>query len=171
MTTGFLNNADNFLRGLIPVALALFFVVLSVLPYGVPFLATIFPALALISVYYWSIHRPELFPATAVFAVGFIQDILSGSPLGLTAFVLLLVHGFIVNQRRVFLGKPFLVAWWGFGLVAIGATLASWLIASMFNEEVMEPFSVFMQLCTTVAVFPAFSWLFARLQRSVMRQQ
>ena len=171
MTTGLLNQVDNFLRGLIPVTLTLFFVILGVLPYGVPFLATIFPALALISVYYWSIHRPELFPATAVFAIGFIQDILSGSPLGLTAFILLLVHGFIVNQRRVFLGKSFLVAWWGFGLVAIGATLVSWLIASLFNEMVMEPLSVFMQLCTTVAVFPAFSWLFAKLQGGLMRQQ
>ncbi len=84
--------ADSVARHLIPLLLAIGFVVLGTLPYQIPLLGPVFPAMTLVVVYFWSIYRPELLPAAAVFLVGFFQDVLSGAPLGLSSFVLLLVH-------------------------------------------------------------------------------
>jgi rod shape-determining protein MreD len=159
--------ADTFARNSIPMLFAIVFVLLGALPYQIPLLGPIFPALALIVVYFWSIFRPELVPAAAVFLIGFFQDVLTGAPLGLSSLVLLVVHGVIVNQRRVFIGKSFWVAWMGFAVVATGAALGGWAIASIFNGIFMSAGALMIQLLLTVAIYPGFSWAFAMVQKII----
>lgn len=157
------------MRALVPPFVTLVIVLLSQLPYGAPYLPEVTPALSLIAVYYWSIYRPELLPAYAVFLIGLVQDILSGTPLGITALVLLVVHAIVSAQRRVFLGKTFLVEWWGFLLVAGGALAATWLIASLFFVALLPPGPVVVQLLLTVALYPPFMWVLSRIQRVLVR--
>ncbi|NQV19961.1 MAG: rod shape-determining protein MreD [Rhodospirillales bacterium] len=158
---------DGIARNLIPALLAISFVLLGALPYQIPLLGPIFPALTLIVVYFWSIYRPELVPPAAVFLIGFFQDILTGAPLGLSSFVLLLVHGVVVNQRRVFMGKPFWVAWMGFAMVAIGTAIGSWIIASIYNGTFMNAGALSIQLVLTISIYPGFSWMFSMIQRII----
>lgn len=158
---------DAMARNSIPILLAVAFVLLGVLPYQIPLLGPIFPALALVVVYFWSIFRPELIPAAAVFLIGFFQDVLTGAPLGLSSLVLLVVHGVVVNQRRVFIGKSFWVAWMGFAVVAVGAALGCWVIASIYNGAFMAAGALAIQLLLTVAIYPGFSWGFSMVQKII----
>lgn len=159
--------ADDIARNMIPVILALSFVLLGALPYQIPLLGPVFPALPLIVVYFWSISRPKLLPPVAVFLIGFFQDILTGAPLGLSSFVLLLVHGFVASQRRVFIGKSFVVAWMGFALVAVGAAIGGWIIASIYNATFMNAGALIIQLLLTIVIYPGFSWLFSMVQKII----
>jgi rod shape-determining protein MreD len=67
----------------LPIFLTLLLVVAAVLPWGGPDWSEM--ALALLpvaAVYFWSLRRPHLMPALAVFALGLVLDVLSHQPLG-----------------------------------------------------------------------------------------
>ena len=80
------------LRGLTPLVLTLMLALLTVVPLRIPDFAPVTPALTVIAIYYWGIYRPDLMPIVATFAIGMFQDIIAGTPLGLTSLVLLTVH-------------------------------------------------------------------------------
>ena len=103
------NKISNFVRICIPVTLSIILIFLSVLPYGFPKSALAAPILALISVYYWSVFRPDLMPASAAFLLGLLVDILSAGPPGLNALaaaitwiVASLFHGIILDYVPLF---------------------------------------------------------------------
>ncbi len=154
---------------LIPATLTLAAVLLSVVPGGFSALPETTPFFALMAVYHWSIYRPELLPAPVVFTLGLVQDGLTGEPLGLFALVLVVVHGLVSTQRRAFLGKTFLIEWFGFAFVAVGATLACWLIACVYFAALVDPLPVALQGILTFAVYPCVVWIFARVARATQR--
>jgi rod shape-determining protein MreD len=161
---------DAWARKLLPFAMTVLLVMLSVTPLHVPALGTVAPALSLMAVYYWAIFRPDLLPALAVFAVGLFQDVLGGLPLGVTALALLAVFGVVSSQRRFFLGKSFLVMWWGFMLIAAGVTVAMWLLLSALSGTLIAPGPVVVHFLLTLALFPCFTWLFIRVQQAFLQQ-
>lgn len=164
------HRLDAWARKLLPFAMTVFLVMLSVTPLHIPGLGAVAPALSLIAVYYWAIFRPDLLPAPAVFAVGLFQDVLGGLPLGVTALAWLVVFGIVSSQRRFFLGKSFLVMWWGFVLIAAGVTAAMWLLLSALFGTLLASGPVVVQFLLTVALFPAFTWVFIRAQRALLQQ-
>jgi len=155
------------LRSTIPGLLLMLCIFVAALPTGVPYFADVTPFLSLMAVYYWSIYRPDLMPVLLVFAAGLVQDVVTGNPIGLMALVLVLVHGVGVSQRRVFLGKSFPVEWWGFGLVALGAGILAWMLASLYNVFLLDPTTVAVQALLTVAVYPLVTRLFSRAARAL----
>lgn len=161
---------DTWARRLLPFAVTVLLVMLSVTPLHLPGLGAVAPALSLMAVYYWAIFRPELMPAPAVFAVGLFEDVLHGLPLGVTALALLSVFGVVSSQRRFFLGKSFLVMWWGFMLVAAGVTAGMWLLLSALHGTLLAPGPAALRFALTLALFPFFTWLFIRAQRAFLQQ-
>lgn len=153
------------LKSLLPVGLTVLLVLAAYLPYGSAELSRLFPQFALISVFFWSVYQPNLMPAGAAFLIGFVSDVLSGMPLGLTALVLVLLQYAALHQRRAFVGRPFLVGWFGFALLAAVAMVLVWLGASLFYMTAFEPAPVLVQLASTVAVYPLVAEFFGWLQR------
>ena len=169
MIVGFWYRFEMALRGLTPVLMTLMLAFLAVVPLHIPEFAPVTPALTVIAVYYWGIYRPDLTPMAAVFAVGIVQDTLAGTPLGFTSLVLIVVQAVVVSQRRFFHGKTFLVEWWGFMLVAPGAALLSWVLASLYYGVLVAPRPLGFQLLLTIALYPCLTWLFARAQQHLLR--
>lgn len=169
MKTSLTDQLDRATRQLVPVGLTLLLVILSVAPVQVPAYGTIAPAVSLIAVFYWALSRPELQPAPAVFAIGLIEDVLHGYPLGSTAVVLLLAHLLVIWQRRHIHGKPFLVIWLAFAFIAVGAALLRWSIVGGLDDTAQGlPGAVF-QALMTVAVFPLIVLVLSRVQATVLR--
>ena len=168
--TGGLAQLDLFARKLFPFALSVMLLVLSVAPLPIPGYAQVVPAFGVMAVYYWAIHRPDLLPAIAVFALGLLEDILTGAPTGVNALVLVLVYGVMRNQRRPFLGKPFLVMWFGFLFVAPSAALAHWLLYSMVAGHLVPFRPALVALALTLALYRWLTFLFAAGQRAFLRQ-
>ena len=160
---------DTIARRILPFAITVLLALAAAAPSRVPELAALMPAVTLISVYYWTIFRPDLMPALAVFAIGLFQDILSGVPLGVNALVLLLVYALVLGQRRFFLGKSFFVMWWGFLLIVAGAFTLIWLALCALEATVLDPMPAVFQGAVTLAVFPIFTRLFIRTQQAMLR--
>src|SRR3989338_4961778 len=118
MRPSFWHRLDVWARRLTPFGLTLILVLAGVVPFYVPGYARVIPLLPLMAIHHWTINRPELMPAYAVFIIGILQDILTGIPIGISAVVFLGVHGVVRSQQRFFTGKSFAVVWLGFALVA-----------------------------------------------------
>ena len=158
-----LHWTDRSLRGAIPVTVTVLLVFAASLPWRLPAFVEVTPAFAVMAVFYWTIYRPERFPYAATFGIGVLQDLLAGTPLGMTALVLLVVQGVVASQRTFFRGKPFLVIWWGFSLVMPAVGLLSWIISSAFLGALVPPLPVVVQVFLTLLLFPVFVLLFRPL--------
>ena len=162
-------NLDIAARKLTPFLITLVLVVVSLIPLRMPGYSMISPALALMAVYYWALHRPELLPGLAVFVIGLLQDVLSGTPLGMSGFTFLAVYGVAVSQRRFFHGKSFLVVWWGFMLVAVGVALLQWGIMSLLMGVVIAIEPAAFEALLTISLYPLLSWIFVQAHRTLPR--
>jgi len=164
-----IDRVKRALSALAPGVVTLMLVFATQLPYGIPHFAPVTPLFALMAVFYWSIYRPEKLPLPAVFAIGLVQDMLGGGPIGVVALMLLAAYGLGVSQRRFFLGKSFVVEWWGFAVVGLGAAIAGWIVASLYYTAFLDPRPFAVQGLLTAAFYPCTTWLFVRVQRRLMR--
>lgn len=150
---------------LVPPLIGLICVVIGVAPSGVAGLGVAGPALTLMLVYFWTIFQPHLLPPPAVFIIGFVQDVLTGAPIGLGTLVLLAVQQFVLRERRVFTARTFVIAWFGFAVVALIATIAMWTLVVLYQWRLIDPGPFASQLLLSVLLYPAASWLFGQVVR------
>ena len=169
MKGSLLQRINQMIRQLLPVSLVLILILVNALPSRLPGFAAVAPLLPLIGVYYWSIYRPDLMPPAVAFGLGLLNDVIAGLPLGVSSLIYLLVQGMTASQRRFFHGKPFRIAWWGFGLVSSGAFLLQWLLVSALLKHALEPRAVLFEFLMTLFFYPLLSWLFARTQLALLR--
>lgn len=169
MTLTFWQRLDRAGRNLAPGAVTVLLVLVGLVPVRIPQYMAITPLLVLTSVYYWTIHRPDLMRPLAVFAIGLLQDLLSGAPLGLNALVLLAVHGVVVSQRRFFLASTFALMWFGFAMVLAGAAMLEWLVFTAYNTTPMRADAVLVQVLLTLALFPVLAAVFIRIHQAFLQ--
>jgi rod shape-determining protein MreD len=154
---------------LLPSLLTAALAILTVVPVGIPDYAVVTPNFVLMSIYHWSIYRPEHLPYLAVFLIGLLVDLLTtapGSIVGLTPLLLLITRSTVLARRRFFVGRSFPLVWWGFALVVAMFDLLVWLVDSALAGSLLEPRSLAFQAVLTIAFFPLVTLLFARVQRA-----
>ena len=155
----------------VPFALCLILVLFEALPFSIPHFGSVTPLFSLMAVFYWCIYRPSFLPPYAIFLIGVLLDALGGGPFGLTALLFLLVHAFIVHQRRVFHGKSFVIEWFGFSIVAIGFGAIAWLVASIYYVKPMQPAPVVGQVGLSIALYPCIAWTISQVHRHLVRRE
>ena len=163
-----LERLDRSVRSLAPFVISVILIMFSTLPFYLPGYGQIGIQVGLVSVFYWSIYRPDLFPSVAALALGLWQDFLAGSPLGLQALIFLLANWAIVSQRKFFQGKSFSVVWWGFSTVVMITAAFSWAVVCLLNLTLINPLAAAFQALLTIGAFPFMSWILARFQHVVL---
>ncbi len=162
-----LNRLDRWVRATLPVLSIAFLVLVSVTPIPLPILATVAPAFPLMGIYCWVVLRPDLTPLAAVFALGLLQDMLTGFPLGVHALIYLVAHPVLLAQRRFFVRHSFLSFWWGFALLAPSASFLTWVLLSVLRGALFPPFGVLAGLVASILAFPVIAWLLTRLRTAL----
>jgi rod shape-determining protein MreD len=161
------SRLDQAARASVPAFCTLMLMLAATAPWGLPMQATLLPAVAVGSVWFWSLSRPAAFPPALVFALGIVLDLLGYLPLGTGVVTLLAVHGIAARCRGRLASQPFRVIWPAYAAVAIGTSLGGWAIASGLQWRWL-PFSpALFQCALTVAVYPGLSGLFARADRTI----
>lgn len=112
------------------------------------------PDLMLATVFFWSLHRPDLLPVLALFVVALVADLVADSLIGLGPATLLLVREAVVRQQRLLRAASPLVRWAGFALSAASVAMASWLVASTYAQRWLAAGPVLGDLLLTVLVWP-----------------
>jgi len=164
----FWQRMDRAGRGLAPFAITVMLVLVGLIPVHIPRFAPVSPALALAAVFHWSVYRPDLLRPLAVFAVGLLQDLLSGAPVGMNALTFLAVHGLVLTQRRVFLAGTFPLMWFGFGIVVFGVAAAQWLLYSLLTLSIARIDAAIAGSVMTLLIFPAAAAVFLLLHRAFL---
>jgi len=100
-----------------------------------------------------------------------LEDLLSGTPLGSGALILLLCQRVVFHQQKFFNNKPFGIIWLAFALVAAGACLLRWLCVGLVAPSGFTPIG---QMTTaylmTVAIYPIVGWLLAKAHMKLLSQ-
>jgi len=164
-------RVDHMVRQLVPVSLVLLLVLLQAVPWHLPALSGVLPALPMIAIYCWSVYRPDLLVPSVAFATGLINDVVLGAPIGISSLAFLVIQGMTASQTRFFNGKSFLVIWSGFALLAAGAMLIELALSGLVYGRT-PVFSAFViQYALTVCLYPVVSWMFSRLQLFWLRNE
>lgn len=161
-------RAQRTVRGLVPFTLTSLLALISTIPLRMPHDLSVVPDLSLMAVFYWTVYRPDLLPLTAVFAIGLMQDLVTGGPIGVTPLILVGTYGILLNQRRVFLGKPFMLTWWGFMMVASASSLVSFLVACIGVGAIVPLQQAVLQYLSTLLLFPLVVWLLVGTHRQFL---
>jgi rod shape-determining protein MreD len=152
-------------RMVVPALVTLTLVFVAYVPTGSPALTLAAPMLSVMSVYYWSVYRPDLMPLWLAFLAGLCQDGLGSAPFGMMALVMVLAGGIATARRRLFANRSFWIGWMGFAMVAAAACAAVWTISSLVASALLDPRLALLQLAVSAAVYPAVAWLLLRAER------
>jgi rod shape-determining protein MreD len=166
-----LQRFDSNARRLVPFGLTLLLMLFALTPTQVPGMAHVTPMYALAAIYFWSIYRPDLIGYGASFAIGLLDDLLTGAPLGSTAFVLLACQQVVLHQQKFFNAKPFGIFWLAFAVLALGAGILKWLCVGLFAAGGFTAFGdMLAAVLITAATYPVIAWLLAQAQMKLMAQ-
>lgn len=154
----------------ITVAVLFALVVLSAFPFPFLGLAEIRPAFVLVAVYYWAVFRPQMLPPAGAFLAGFVLDLVSFYPPGMSALTLVVVQWLVRTQRKILLGQNFMVIWAAFGLVSFLTALLQWGVFSLFSLHLMSIRPVLGSALLTVVVFPLIAKPLFLINRALERR-
>ena len=158
-----LERMDLAARRFVPFGVTLVLMLFAMTPTHIPGLSHVTPMYALMAVYFWSIYRPDLLGYGATFGIGVLEDLLSGTPLGSGALVLLVCQRVLFNQQKFFNNKPFGIFWLAFALVAAGAGLIRWICVGLAAPSGFTPVGQMLtSTLITVAIYPLVGWLLAK---------
>ncbi len=142
------------------VYLSLFlFFLLDIISVSMPLSINIDVPIILMMVYYWSIYRPTLIPPLLVFGIGICLDLLSGWPLGINAFIFLVLQRSVISQRVFLMGQPFVVVWLGFMLAAPLSLFLQWALFGLIRLQWVSFDPVIISIFIGIVLFPAMALL------------
>jgi len=150
-----------------PTACTVVLLLLARAPIGLPSQAQLQPAVALASVFFWSVFRPTALPPAVIFAIGLLLDLIGLGPIGLWVFLLLAVHGVAVRFRRTLARQGFLLVWLAFDATAALAALLSWLGTSLLNWEFLPLGPALFEAVLAASIYPALSTLLTHAHRTI----
>jgi rod shape-determining protein MreD len=161
---------DQSARQSLPFATTFLCTLLSVMAWPLPHFGLVTAPLALIALYYWTVHRPDLFRPWMAFTLGLLNDAVNFLPLGVSALLFVAAHQLVLQQRRFFAGHSFFMMWSGFALTALTIMFAEWLLLCLIRWQGVPFLPVVMQFLLAITIFPLPCQLFIRLQRTALTQ-
>ena len=112
------------------------------------------PLTTLIFLFYWACYWPRLMHPLFLFAIGLLEDCLSGGVVGVRSLLYLIIYSLILSQRRLILKEPFPVVWGIFALSAFIYMLLSLFVFRFFDGAFSFSMALFIRWMVTVSVYP-----------------
>lgn len=167
----FWQRVDKWARSSIPVGLTLLLLLIGLLPWHFPELGSIGISLVIISVFYWGLKKPQLMTPWSILAIGLIGDLLGVTPTGVGTVSLLLLYAMVRSQARALRNMPFLVIWGTFILMAAITILISWLLTAAMDVQFPDIRPALFLYLFDIVCYPPLSYVFDRLQRSLLPEK
>ena len=150
-----------------PAATTALMFLLTAAPLGLPAQAEAQGAVALASVFFWSLFRPASMPPPVVFALGVFADLLDYAPPGIGVLTLLLVHGLALRWRRVLVRQGFVLVWLTFAGIGGGAAALQWMLTSLLEFRLLPPAPALFQAALAAGLYPALAVLLTRAHQTL----
>lgn len=163
-----LSRLDQLARPALPFLITLIAALLSAVPWPWPQFGPVAPPFALMAVYYWSIHRPDMFGGISAFTIGLLLDALLGTAFGLHALSFVVIHQLCLQQRHLFVNHSFFILWFGFAVSALAVALLQWIGLSAYEARWMPLGAPLVQAVLAGLLFPLPAALLIALQRHAL---
>jgi len=123
-------------------------------PLGLPGQAQWQQAGALCCVFFWGLFRPASMPPLAVFLLGVLADLLAYAPAGVTVLAWLLAYGLAMRWRRGLTRLGFLLVWFAFVAVAVGAAALEWAATSLLSFQFLPMGDALLEAGIAIGLYP-----------------
>lgn len=160
-------NKDGFLSSfskLLPILSTLLLLLFSYTPFSFVFSNSIKPLLALICVFFWLTHRPDIFNIISVLIVALVSDVISSAPFGSNILMFWVLYALTNKFQKFFYAKPFVIYWYGFMAFSLAAILTKWFVLSIYYGQFLPLVPTFFMYLTTIVFYPFISILNAVIQ-------
>jgi rod shape-determining protein MreD len=154
-------------RHAFPASCTILLMLLTEAPFGIADQTWLLPAVALASVWFWSLFRPGAMSPPVVFAIGLLLDLLDWLPVGTGVLTLLIVHGMAQRWRRMLVQHGFALVWLAFTVIAAGAAALEWLATAILTWRLVPLDAMAFQAVLSAALYPALAILLTRAHRSI----
>jgi rod shape-determining protein MreD len=143
----------RFLAALVPFLCGLLGVIIANIP--ISFVGGLVPPplLGLVAVYFWCLVRPDLMTPAAAFAIGMLEDVMSGSPPGVWTLGFVVSYAVVARQRDSFAGLGGIAAVLGFAAAALAACATATLAVALLYARMPPLGAVVAELAMTVAAY------------------
>jgi len=153
----------------LPALTSILMILASLIPITGRALGPVTPPLVLISVFFWSVHRPAHLPPWAAFLIGLFYDLLSGTYLGLWAFIATLISAYGLSQRNSVITGGFFLGWLAFIMAAIAISVLAWVLVSLLSLATFPHQPIVYSTLLLIGLYPPISFLFGKLQQWGLR--
>jgi rod shape-determining protein MreD len=164
MTPTFYARVGRALLVGVPLVVTLFFVFMTLLPFGTLGGHPLTPAFGFAAVFYWTLRRPDIYPPVVVFTAGVMQDLAGGGAMGLWALSFLVGYLFLLSQRVLFVGRVAYPALVGFAMALLITLGSAWAVSSGLQGEWLNPVPVLAQAGLTLIAFPVVTTICAFIE-------
>lgn len=154
-------------RRAFPAVTAALLLLVLAFPLPVPAAAELRQGWVLAAVFFWTVYRPNSMPPSVCFALGLLTDLLGPEPPGLTAIVLLAVHGTAHRHRLRLLRRGFAAVWLSFAAMALVATAAQWALTAALDLRLLPLFPALLTATLAIGLYPFLSVLLAEAHGTV----
>ena len=158
---------DRGARRAVPLVCTILLMLLGNAPLGIPGQPVLVPAVAVISVFFWSLYRPSSLPPPITCLLGLLLDLLGWLPLGVGSAVLLTVQAFSLRWRRALGSQSIAAVWVAFAGLAAGAAGFIWAATSALSWEVLPTAGLWLQALVTACLYPALAIPLGRANRGI----
>ena len=127
----------------LPIIMSVVLLLLAYLPLNIDFFYNVRPDFGLMCIYFWMLHRPDLFGIGAIVVMSVVASVVSSSVLGSAFVVYLVMYVLIYNMQKLFNAKSFVVIWYGYMALSLVAMFVKWIVVSIYYNEFL-PISMLM---------------------------
>lgn len=164
MSENFDENVASLFQKFLPLVTSLMVMLLSFTPVNLTLFSNIRPDLGLLCIYFWMLHRPDLFGVGSVVVMGGVYAFISSALPGASLFAYLLMYVLVYNTQKFFYAKPFIVVWYGFMALSLAAIMVKWLVVSIFYSQFLPLSMVVFSFLISAALYPLLSVVLAFVQ-------
>ena len=111
------------------------------------------PLLALMPVYFWCLVRPDLMPPWVAFAIGILEDLLSGGPPGVWAAAFVASYALVDRQRESFAGLAGFGAIIGFAAAMFAASATAYVVNDFLYWRILPVSTLIEQFAITILFY------------------
>jgi rod shape-determining protein MreD len=111
------------------------------------------PLLAFMPVYFWCLVRPDLMPAPAALALGALEDLLSGGPMGIWALSFVVAYALVDRERDAFAGLSGIGAILGFAAATLLVGTTAFVVVAMSHGQFTPIGPVMLQAASTIVLY------------------
>lgn len=164
-------NLAAYFQRFLPFLTSVAWILVSYVPLDFASANNLRPDVGLMCVFFWTLHRPDIFNLFSVYFLGLVADIITSAPLGSNIFSFLIMYLLVSNLAAYFNAKPFIVTWYGFALFCSLTMLGRWLLVSVYYSQFLPLSLLMFSLLFTIATYPVLGLVNACVQNVLMKDE